>query len=146
MLNFSLSHKLENLASLDMKDDAVKNNRNTIILFKFTGDAINLAKPKRPSFQHESVASNCGRRWKCDLCDLSFETEWFLHEHYGSKTHVCKSLESVDDSESLQKRIKSREVCSEALVNRTTGRLLLDVVNKLIKTNSNYNLREVTSS
>ncbi|VUZ50666.1 unnamed protein product, partial [Hymenolepis diminuta] len=109
-------------------------------------DAINLAKPKRPSFQHESVASNCGRRWKCDLCDLSFETEWFLHEHYGSKTHVCKSLESVDDSESLQKRIKSREVCSEALVNRTTGRLLLDVVNKLIKTNSNYNLREITTS
>ncbi|VDO07433.1 unnamed protein product [Rodentolepis nana] len=109
-------------------------------------DVINLTKPKKSIFQQESVALNCGRYWKCDLCDQSFETEWNLHEHYGSKTHVCKSLESVDDSESLQKRIKSRDVCSEALVNRNTGRLLLDVVNKYIKTNNNFNLREVKTT
>nr|CDS31748.1 zinc finger C2H2 type [Hymenolepis microstoma] len=77
-------------------------------------DVINLTKPKKSMFQQESIALNGGRCWKCDLCDQSFETEWNLYEHYGSKTHVCKSLESVDDSESLQKRIKSREAVSEA--------------------------------
>lgn len=131
---------------LPMDLSNASSSQNSTLMNYQESDVINLTKPKKSTFQQESIALNGGRCWKCDLCDQSFETEWNLYEHYGSKTHVCKSLESVDDSESLQKRIKSREVCSGALVNRTTGRLLLDVVNKLIKTNSNFNLREVKTT
>ncbi|KAM7538280.1 hypothetical protein Aperf_G00000076129 [Anoplocephala perfoliata] len=124
------------------------NNSSSEPMDYLEGDVINLVKPKgiRSMDAHQEDQPMRGSRcWKCELCDISFDTEWFLHEHYGGKAHVCKSLESVDDSESLQKRIRSREVCSEALVNRTTGRLLLQVVNKLIKTNSQCNLKELPS-
>uniref|UniRef100_A0A5K3EYS0 C2H2-type domain-containing protein n=1 Tax=Mesocestoides corti TaxID=53468 RepID=A0A5K3EYS0_MESCO len=72
---------------------------------------------------------------KCLICNLDFEMDWWLKKHYRGRKHVCRLLESVGGSEGLQKRIKSREINSETLVNEKTGKLLLHVVNRLINNN-----------
>ncbi|KAL5970573.1 hypothetical protein TSMEX_001742, partial [Taenia solium] len=91
---------------------------------------INLAKPKQPKagdtasepstsegIRPAELAANSESRWRCFLCNLDFEMEWWLQKHYRGHKHVCKLLESVGGSEVLQKRIKCREINSEMLVN-----------------------------
>ncbi|EUB64397.1 hypothetical protein EGR_00941 [Echinococcus granulosus] len=116
------------------------------------GVVINLAKPKRhktndtplePStsegIRPTALETNSESRWKCFLCNLDFEMEWWLQKHYRGHKHVCKLLESVGGSEALQKRIKCREINSETLINEKTGKLLLHVINRLINNNNSNN-------
>ncbi|VDM34614.1 unnamed protein product [Hydatigera taeniaeformis] len=118
------------------------------------GVAINLAKPKRSKTSETALepsssegnrsvelGTNTESRWKCFLCNLDFEMEWWLQKHYRGHKHVCKLLESVGGSETLQKRIKCREINSETLVNEKTGKLLLHVINRLISFNNNNSNR-----
>ncbi|KAL5111024.1 hypothetical protein TcWFU_010187 [Taenia crassiceps] len=118
------------------------------------GVVINLAKPKRPKtsdaapepstsevIRPTELPTNSESRWRCFICNLDFEMEWWLQKHYRGHKHVCKLLESVGGSETLQKRIKCREINSETLVNEKTGKLLLHVINRLININSNSSNR-----